>query len=80
MNFMKTKICFVCLLLIAAIGNYVTAQPAQKLVSVLVSPDRADWKYKTGEEVTFTVQVLQYAVAVKDILRFGQHIRCCGKQ
>ena len=64
---MKTKICFVCLLLIAAIGNYVTAQPAQKLVSVLVSPDRADWKYKTGEEVTFTVQVLQYAVAVKDV-------------
>ena len=63
---MRTKLYFVCLLLIAAIGNYMSAQPAQKMISVVVSPDRADWKYKTGEDASFTIQVLQYSVAIKD--------------
>ncbi|MDR2499227.1 MAG: acetylxylan esterase, partial [Tannerellaceae bacterium] len=63
---MRTKLFYVCLLLIAAIGNYMSAQPAQKMISVVVSPDRADWKYKTGEDATFTIQVLQYSVPIKD--------------
>jgi cephalosporin-C deacetylase-like acetyl esterase len=67
MNFMKTKIFFAVLLLMAAAGSFVTAQPAQRLVHVLVSPDRADWKYKTGEEATFSVKVLQYAAPVNEV-------------
>ncbi len=37
----------------------VMAQPPQKLVTVTVSPDRPDWRYKVGEEALFTVRVLE---------------------
>ena len=43
------------------------AQPSQKLVNVVVSPDRPDWKYKVGDEAVFTVQVLEAANPVKGI-------------
>jgi cephalosporin-C deacetylase-like acetyl esterase len=33
------------------------AQPAQKLVHVIVSPNHTDWRYAVNEEVTFNVQV-----------------------
>ena len=33
--------------------------PARQLVNVVVSPDRANWKYKVGEPVEFKVTVLQ---------------------
>lgn len=36
------------------------AQPAQTQVTVLVSPDHADWKYATGEQVTFRVEVFEF--------------------
>lgn len=35
------------------------AQPARQLVTIVISPDRADWQYKTGEKVEFNVTVLQ---------------------
>ena len=35
------------------------AQPARQLVTIIISPDRADWQYKTGEKVEFNVTVLQ---------------------
>jgi cephalosporin-C deacetylase-like acetyl esterase len=35
------------------------AQPAQKMIQVMVSPNHTDWKYKTGEEVKFKVQVFK---------------------
>jgi cephalosporin-C deacetylase-like acetyl esterase len=41
-------------------GLLVLAQPAQKLVNVIVSPNHSDWQYKIGEEASFNVQVLQY--------------------
>ena len=44
------------------------AQPAQKLVNVVVSPDRIDWKYKSKEEVTFTVQVFKDENLLKDVV------------
>lgn len=44
------------------------AQPAQKLVNVVVSPDRIDWKYKSEEEVTFTVQVFKDENLLKDVV------------
>lgn len=43
------------------------AQPAQKLVNVVVSPDRIDWKYKSKEEVTFTIQVFKDENLLKDV-------------
>lgn len=35
------------------------AQPANQLVKVIVAPDHKNWTYKTGEEVKFTITVLQ---------------------
>ncbi len=36
-----------------------TAQPAERMVKVIVAPDRADWTYQPGEKVKFNISVLQ---------------------
>ncbi len=52
------------------LGNcaLVLAQPAQKLINVVVSPDRVDWKCKAKEEVKFTVQVFKNENLLKDVV------------
>jgi cephalosporin-C deacetylase len=50
---------FFCLALFVENVLDVKAQPAQKLVNVVISPNHKDWRYKAGEEVVFTVQVLK---------------------
>ena len=45
----------------------VLAQPAEQLVKIAVSPDHADWKYKLGEQVVFSVQVLKEHVPVQGV-------------
>jgi len=40
------------------------AQPPQRIIQVIVAPDRADWTYKTGEAVRFSVSVLRNGVPV----------------
>ena len=45
-----------------------SAQPAQKLITVLVSPDHTDWNYTTKEEVTFNVQVLKNENLLKNVV------------
>ncbi|MGC3944275.1 MAG: acetylxylan esterase [Chryseolinea sp.] len=35
------------------------AQPVEQFVKVVVAPDHADWTYKSGDPVTFTITVLQ---------------------
>ena len=64
---MKKSLFLLCLLL-GMLGNcaLVLAQPAQKLVNVVVSPDRIDWKCKAKEEVKFTVQVFKNENLLKD--------------
>jgi cephalosporin-C deacetylase len=37
----------------------VQAQPPNQLIKVVVAPDHKNWTYKTGEEVKFTITVLQ---------------------
>lgn len=44
----------------------VWAQPAEKLYKVVVAPDHFDWTYKTGENVKFTISVLQNGNLVKN--------------
>ena len=58
------------LLLLLILPGYVYAQPApaQKLITVIVSPDHDDWKYKVNEKVTFTVQVLKNENILKDVV------------
>ncbi|QJW90131.1 acetylxylan esterase [Spirosoma taeanense] len=50
---MKRLLLILCLFQI----NDLVAQPAERLVKVIVSPDHADWLYKLGEPVRFTVAV-----------------------
>ena len=46
---MKKVLFSFCFLLVLLVGSSLRleAQPAQKLVNVVVSPDRTDWKYTT---------------------------------
>jgi cephalosporin-C deacetylase-like acetyl esterase len=43
------------------------AQPVEQFVKVVVAPDRADWTYKTGDPVTFTVTVLQNGNPLRNV-------------
>ena len=61
-----TLICFLLCLLSITTGLY--AQPGQRLVQVIVSPDRADWTYGLKENATFKVQILKDNVLMKDVV------------
>ncbi len=41
------------------------AQPAERLVKVIITPDHADWLYKIGEPVRFTVSVYRNNVLLR---------------
>lgn len=43
------------------------AQPAERFVKVIVAPDHADWVYKPGEKVRFTISVLQNGNFLNDV-------------
>jgi len=43
------------------------AQPARQLVQVVVTPDKADWTYNTGDRAEFTVQVLRNNVPLDGV-------------
>ncbi|MDH6304338.1 cephalosporin-C deacetylase [Parabacteroides sp. PF5-5] len=55
---MKNVILFLCywIFFLGAVTN-LQAQPSQKLVNVIVSPNHTDWKYQTKEEASFSVKV-----------------------
>ncbi|UHG93520.1 acetylxylan esterase [Spirosoma oryzicola] len=41
------------------------AQPSERFVKIVVSPDHADWQYKIGEPVRFTISVYRNNVLLK---------------
>ncbi|MDD2437818.1 MAG: acetylxylan esterase [Massilibacteroides sp.] len=43
------------------------AQPAEKLIKVIVAPNHADWVYKTGEKITFDVTVTKNSIPLKSV-------------
>lgn len=43
----------------------VLAQPVERVVKVIITPDHADWVYKTGEPVKFNVAVYRNNVLLK---------------
>ncbi|TDQ11514.1 acetylxylan esterase [Pedobacter metabolipauper] len=59
-------LCVMCLLLSVASNVFAQSRPPAP-IQVLVSPDKADWNYKIGEEATFRVTVLQHQVPVSNI-------------
>lgn len=54
----SARLSFTALLVLIA-TTCLHAQPVEQFIKVFVAPDRADWTYKTGESVTFTISVLQ---------------------
>ncbi|AXY72816.1 acetylxylan esterase [Paraflavitalea soli] len=43
------------------------AQPAEKLIKILITPDHADWQYKAGEKPRFTITVLKSNVPLQHV-------------
>jgi cephalosporin-C deacetylase-like acetyl esterase len=37
------------------------------MVRVVISPDHSDWVYKTGERVKFTISVMRFGIALKNV-------------
>jgi cephalosporin-C deacetylase-like acetyl esterase len=53
-----------CLLLSA---SFVNAQPQQKIVTIRIAPDRADWTYKVGEKPEFQIDVQKSNVNLQNV-------------
>jgi cephalosporin-C deacetylase len=47
-------------------STFVFAQPAERMIKVIVAPDHDDWTYKIGEKVTFSVTVLKWGNPLKN--------------
>ncbi|MDR1330972.1 MAG: acetylxylan esterase [Tannerella sp.] len=58
---------FWLLLPLAGVATHVNAQPAQRQVSVIVSPDHEDWRYGAKEEAVFSVQVFRDGNLLKNV-------------
>ena len=58
---------FIFLILFVGLSIMLYAQPAERMVQVIVSPERADWLYKEGEKVNFKVMVLRCNVPVQNV-------------
>ncbi|MDR1115179.1 MAG: acetylxylan esterase [Tannerella sp.] len=65
---MKRNCLFICsFLCFWGIITNVQAQPSQKPVNVIVTPDHADWKYNVKENATFDIQVYKDNVPMKNV-------------
>ncbi|MDX2047880.1 MAG: acetylxylan esterase [Chitinophagaceae bacterium] len=64
---MKKLIIVVIKVVFLTASAEVFAQPIEQMVKVEVAPDHTDWVYKTGENVKFTVMVLQNGNALKNV-------------
>jgi cephalosporin-C deacetylase-like acetyl esterase len=68
---MKKLSSIVCLLLITCF-NSLLAQPTEQMIKLVVAPDHSDWLYKTGENVKFSISVLQNGNPVKNaVVRYA---------
>ncbi len=57
---MLQRFSFLSCLFLLFTATLLSAQPRESYVEVVVAPDRADWTYPVGEEVKFTISVLQF--------------------
>ncbi len=64
---MKKTALNVSIALLVLFTNLVNAQPAEQIVKIIVAPDHADWQYKPGENVQFTVTVIQYGNPIPNV-------------
>lgn len=65
---MKQKIIFLLLSLWFSVSHFaVLAQPTQKLVNVVVTPNRSTWKYVATEQAVFDIQVYKDNELMKNV-------------
>lgn len=55
------------ILFLLSISFSLFAQPAERVIQVLIAPDHSDLLYKKGEPVKFNVSVLKNSIPVKDV-------------
>lgn len=55
------------LVLLTLCAGTALAQPAERLIKVLVAPNHSDWTYKNGENVKFDVTVLENSNPLKNV-------------
>lgn len=60
-------ILFNLLFLFSCPGVFAQSPRPEQLVKIIVAPDHKDWTYKTGEEVKFTVTVLQSGNPISNV-------------
>ncbi|TAE35768.1 MAG: acetylxylan esterase [Runella slithyformis] len=48
------------------LANVAQAQPAERPIKIMVAPNHADWHYKVGENVKFTISVFQNGNLLKN--------------
>lgn len=65
---MKRVITIAYSLIMLATVNNSFAQPREQKIKVVVSPDHADWLYKQGEHVRFSISVLENGNPVKNAI------------
>jgi cephalosporin-C deacetylase-like acetyl esterase len=63
-TFLQKFLTFCC---ISAISAASLAQGSGKSVQIQIRPDHADWRYKTGEEAVFTVNITRFAVPLDGV-------------
>ncbi len=69
---MKSFITIYFLFFLLPSFNTLLSQPAEQMVKLIVAPDHADWLYKRGDNVKFTITVLQYGNPVKNaVIRYA---------
>lgn len=63
---MKLKI-FLSILFAFILASQIFGQPSRQLVKVVVTPNNADWTYKTGEKAEFTISVIRHNIFLDGI-------------
>ncbi len=63
---MKLKLCF-SIILFCFSNSYLSSQPRQELVKVIVAPDQSDWTYEMGEQAEFSFTVLRNNIPLENI-------------
>ena len=62
---MKRTLSLIIIFMAVMVSGY--AQPARQYVTVVVSPDHADWVYKPGEEAHFTLYAIKDNVKLQGV-------------
>ncbi len=57
----------VSLLMVLMLGTALFAQPPKQFVQVIVSPDKPDWTYETGDRAEFQISVLRNNIPLDGI-------------